>query len=241
MEIRYFPTEETFEILKEGEILKEYKQEDIYYFVRQEENVVITLRIRKEEKSKIIFEKSVIDIAKRGRKIVLFEGEYEDCKEILESLGFHEIVRIKKYGKVYKINEIETALEYIEGFGYIGEVELKNLEEIEKIKNTLKIKEIVGKPLILILYPDIGKYNIVNLTKQEFEKLEIVFKRIKFKCDDNIKNLILSYWEDLKYFYKKQDLVKSFELENYIWGMLDILANLNLIEVPVDIKKWFKV
>jgi hypothetical protein len=45
----------------------------------------------------------------------------------------------------------------------------------------------------------------------------------------------------LKYFYEKKDFVKAFELENYIWGILDTLINLKLIDVPEEYKKWFKL
>ncbi|WP_342765398.1 DUF357 domain-containing protein [Candidatus Nanopusillus massiliensis] len=51
----------------------------------------------------------------------------------------------------------------------------------------------------------------------------------------------MSYYKDLKYFYEKKDFVKAFELENYIWGILDTLINLKLIEVPEEYKKWFKL
>jgi len=75
---------------------------------------------------------------------------------------------------------------------------------------------------------------------REYKKLELIFKNIKF-LDNRFKDFLISYYKDLKYFYKKKDFVKAFELENYIWGILDTLINLRLIEVPEEYKKWFKL
>ncbi|MFP3290138.1 MAG: hypothetical protein RXN31_02950 [Candidatus Nanopusillus acidilobi] len=75
---------------------------------------------------------------------------------------------------------------------------------------------------------------------REYKKLELIFKNIKF-LDNRFKDFLISYYNDLKYFYEKKDFVKAFELENYIWGILDTLINLRLIEVPEEYKKWFKL
>ena len=75
---------------------------------------------------------------------------------------------------------------------------------------------------------------------REYEKLKIVLEKIEFK-DKDIEKFVRAYYEDMKYFYNKKDYLKAFELENYIWGILDALANLNIIYVPEDIKNWFKI
>jgi hypothetical protein len=75
---------------------------------------------------------------------------------------------------------------------------------------------------------------------REYEKLNKIFEKIIFK-DKRFEEFLLSYYKDMKYFYEKREYVKVFELENYIWGVLDTLINLNLIEVPEDYKKWFKL
>ncbi|HIP66675.1 MAG TPA: DUF357 domain-containing protein [Candidatus Nanopusillus sp.] len=78
--------------------------------------------------------------------------------------------------------------------------------------------------------------------EREYRKLEIVFSKVHFIGNQkDVWILILSYWEDCKHFYNKNDYIKAFELVNYIWGMLDILANLDLLEIPRDVKKWFKI
>ena len=77
---------------------------------------------------------------------------------------------------------------------------------------------------------------------RERKKLEIVFEKIKVKkAGKKVFELAKSYFEDMKYFLEKKEYVKVFELENYIWGILDSLANLNLLIIPREIKKWFKV
>ena len=77
---------------------------------------------------------------------------------------------------------------------------------------------------------------------REVKKLKVVFKNVKIKRGgEKVFKLASSYFEDLKYFLDKKEFVKAFELENYIWGILDTLANLNLLEIPKRIRKWFKV
>jgi hypothetical protein len=75
---------------------------------------------------------------------------------------------------------------------------------------------------------------------REYEKLELIFKNIRF-LDNRFEKFVISYYNDMKYFYENKDFVKAFELENYIWGILDTLINLGLIEVPEEYKKWFKL
>jgi hypothetical protein len=82
-----------------------------------------------------------------------------------------------------------------------------------------------------------------NLLDREISKLSIVFQKVNPKSNQikDLWNMILSYWEDCKHFYKSGKKLEAFELVNYIWGLLDALANLDLIEVPAEIKKWFKI
>ncbi|MEM0379601.1 MAG: DUF357 domain-containing protein [Nanopusillaceae archaeon] len=81
---------------------------------------------------------------------------------------------------------------------------------------------------------------IIEITSREIEKLKIVFEKIKF-FDFELKTFIEAYWKDCLYFYNKKDYIKSFELVNYIWGILDCMANKNMIYIPEDIRKWFKI
>ena len=93
-----------------------------------------------------------------------------------------------------------------------------------------------------------GEYNnklleeMMLYLNREYSKLESLFGKIKFLGkNEDLWRLVLSYWEDCKFFYESGEYVKAFELVNYIWGMLDILANLKLINIPENMKKWFKV
>jgi len=78
------------------------------------------------------------------------------------------------------------------------------------------------------------------LLEREFKKLKVVFDKVKF-LDKDLEKFVKAYWEDCKYFYEKGDIIKAFELVNYIWGILDCMANKNLLEIPEDIRRWFKV
>ncbi|MEM0379395.1 MAG: DUF357 domain-containing protein [Nanopusillaceae archaeon] len=81
---------------------------------------------------------------------------------------------------------------------------------------------------------------IIKLTDREIEKLRIVFEKIKF-FDLELKRFVEAYWKDCIYFYDKKDYIKAFELVNYIWGILDCMANKQIIYVPEEIKGWFKI
>jgi len=70
---------------------------------------------------------------------------------------------------------------------------------------------------------------LIKITDREVEKLKIVMDEVGKEIPKEVKTLIESYIYDLNYFYNKKDYVKAFELANYIWGYLDCLANLKLI------------
>ena len=87
---------------------------------------------------------------------------------------------------------------------------------------------------------EINEEEFFYYLNREYEKLELIFKNIRF-LDNRFEKFVISYYNDMKYFYENKDFVKAFELENYIWGILDTLINLGLIEVPEEYKKWFKL
>ena len=76
--------------------------------------------------------------------------------------------------------------------------------------------------------------------ERELKKLEEVFKKVKIKKDLDAFKLAKSYFQDSKHFYEKKEYVKSFELVNYVWGILDALAIHTEMTVPKEIQKWFK-
>ena len=77
---------------------------------------------------------------------------------------------------------------------------------------------------------------------RENRKLKEIFAKIKL-VDDKFSqtfNLVKSYYEDMNHFFDKKEYVKAFELQNYVWGMLDSLAVMKAIKVPKEMQKWFK-
>lgn len=73
-------------------------------------------------------------------KVSLFSGELSICKSLLEDLGFKEWFHIKKEkAKVWELSGqgFETAVEYIDGVGWTGELEFEG-EDIEKAKASIK-------------------------------------------------------------------------------------------------------
>lgn len=91
-----------------------------------------------------------------------------------------------------------------------------------------------------MLKPEQQRELIYHL-ERETKKLKLLLKDVAFaKEAEEVKKLILSYYKDFKYFLALKENVKAFELANYIWGLLDALANLKLIKVPEAYKKWFK-
>ena len=80
------------------------------------------------------------------------------------------------------------------------------------------------------------------ILKMEEAKLEQIFEKIKLKKQEfsEIFKFTKSYYEDMKYFFKKDEHVKAFELQNYVWGLLDYLALSKAIEVPKEFQKYFK-
>jgi hypothetical protein len=81
--------------------------------------------------------------------------------------------------------------------------------------------------------------------KRELKRLSVVMPNVRvFKNEGEssfeIFNLASSYFNDAKYFYEKNEFVKSFELVNYCWGLLDALAISKALDVPKRLRPWFK-
>ena len=81
------------------------------------------------------------------------------------------------------------------------------------------------------------------ILKREEAKLNQIFEKIKLKDQkfSETFKFAKSYYEDMKHFFAKQEHVKAFELQNYVWGLLDALALNKAIEVPKELQKHFKV
>lgn len=87
------------------------------------------------------FKRSVL---KEG-KLCLYEGKLEDCKKLLESLGFRKWFSIeKKNCTLYLIENynFKTIHEFIPNLGWTGELEIEgdNPEKVgEKLENQIKL------------------------------------------------------------------------------------------------------
>jgi hypothetical protein len=80
---------------------------------------------------------------------------------------------------------------------------------------------------------------IKSRLNREIKKLDIVFKLIK--SDDPEFKYAYSYYLDAKYFLSLGRYEEAYDLTSYVWGILDTLARKKYIEVPKEIKKWFKI
>ncbi len=103
----------------------------------------------------------------------------------------------------------------------------------------MKIQEELKKEIKELLYFNEREINKIKKIIEELDKKGEI-KKLK-DTNKEIADLVLSYYEDLIYFHKKKEIIKSFELVNYLWGYLDCLANLKLINPSEEIKKWFKI
>ncbi len=89
-------------------------------------------------------------------------------------------------------------------------------------------------------YDKINVKELFAYLNREIEKLKVVFRKVEF-LDKDLEKFTRAYWKDCIYFYETKEYVKAFELVNYIWGILDCMANRNLLTIPEDIKGWFKI
>lgn len=80
------------------------------------------------------------------------------------------------------------------------------------------------------------------MLERESKKLIQVFSNIKLKDKkySQVFNLSKTYFQDMQHFLDKKEYVKAFELENYVWGLLDALAIAKAINVPARMRGWFK-
>lgn len=84
-------------------------------------------------------------------------------------------------------------------------------------------------------------FHLSKLVANELSKLEQVMNGIKvMEGGKEVVELARSYLEDSKYFFRRKEYLKAFELVNYIWGLLDACVILELVD-PGEFRKYFKV
>ncbi|HDD05045.1 MAG TPA: DUF357 domain-containing protein [Candidatus Aenigmarchaeota archaeon] len=71
-----------------------------------------------------------------------------------------------------------------------------------------------------------------ELARREKERVELALKELKVKDEraNSVMELVNSYKEDADYFFSKGKHLEAFELYVYIFGLLDALARLDLID-----------
>ena len=158
-----------------GKIIYPYFETDYYYIPKDKiwDPMKQNLRIRKwddnkfptsiyfskfefVEQEKLLFKKSIYEEG----KIKLYEGNYENCKNILDDLGYKPWISIHKAGDFWEFPKFDftTAVEAIDNLGIYGELEVmeetssfakKELEKQMKLFD-IKMEEIDFRPLSVI-------------------------------------------------------------------------------------------
>lgn len=127
------------QILRMAEFIEEKMEEDIYFSspVRNFKETDEALRVRyPNDKIILTYKGPKLDKVSKSRE------EYEafvsgEIEQILQKLGYNELLRVKKKRKVYKYKEYIISIDEVEDLGEYLEVELKsnNLQDVEKIEN----------------------------------------------------------------------------------------------------------
>lgn len=127
------------QILRMAEFIEEKMEEDIYFSspIRNFKETDEALRVRYSNNKIILTYKGPkLDKVSKSRE------EYEafvsgEIEQILQKLGYDELLRVKKKRKVYKYKEYIISIDEVEDLGEYLEVELKsnNLQDVEKIEN----------------------------------------------------------------------------------------------------------
>ncbi len=78
--------------------------------------------------------------------------------------------------------------------------------------------------------------------EKEFNRVDFAIRELKVlnKRAGRVMELVMSYKEDAEYFLKNKKYFEAFELCVYIFGLLDALANLELID-PGKARKHYKI
>lgn len=127
------------QILRMAEFIEEKMEEDIYFSspIRNFKETDEALRVRySNDKIILTYKGPKLDKVSKSRE------EYEafvsrEIEQILQKLGYNELLRVKKKRKVYKYKEYIISIDEVEDLGEYLEVELKsnNLQDVEKIEN----------------------------------------------------------------------------------------------------------
>jgi len=76
--------------------------------------------------------------------------------------------------------------------------------------------------------------------EKEIERMEGVFGSIEGE-EGEVLRLARSYFEDSKYFFEKEDYLKSFEAAVISWAYVDALLHFGKVRIPKELLKYFTV
>ncbi|HNZ59979.1 MAG TPA: class IV adenylate cyclase [Methanofastidiosum sp.] len=131
------------QILRRAEFIEEKIEEDIYFSspIKDFKETDEALRVRYSNNKVILTYKGPkLDKVSKSRE------EYEafvsgEIEQILQKLGYKEVLKVKKKRKVYRYKEYIISIDEVEDLGEYLEVELKsdNLRDVEKIESLFNL------------------------------------------------------------------------------------------------------
>lgn len=131
------------QILRRAEFIEEKIEEDIYFSspIKDFKETDEALRVRYSNNKVILTYKGPkLDKVSKSRE------EYEafvsgEIEQILQKLGYKEVLKVKKKRKVYRYKEYIISIDEVEDLGEYLEVELKsdNLRDVEKIEGLFNL------------------------------------------------------------------------------------------------------
>ncbi|TDA28400.1 MAG: class IV adenylate cyclase [Archaeoglobi archaeon] len=137
VEAKFRLKEGVFEkVEKFARFLEEKEELDLYFnhpcrdFAKTDE----ALRLRVEKKIKMTYKGPKIDKDTKSREEVnLVVDSFENALELLEKLGFRKFGTVRKRRRIYEMNGALICVDFVEGLGNFLEIEVKELDEKEKI------------------------------------------------------------------------------------------------------------
>lgn len=131
---------------------------DAIYFDTKDntlKNDNVTLRIRKEGEKSVITSKEKINtqsekLAKSNIETEVEVSSFEDAEKILKTIGFEEVIRIKKTRTSYTLNNSKIEFDkYLDKYDFVPEfleIEAQTEEEVFKTANLLGFNKEDLKP-----------------------------------------------------------------------------------------------
>ncbi len=84
---------------------------------------------------------------------------------------------------------------------------------------------------------------VEDIALKEIDKMDTILKNLKLVDNSGLElyNLILSYFNDAKYFLDKKDFLRAFEAAVICWAYCDAGVHLKVFSINNELKKHFTV